>query len=103
MICDSSALTTLLYSELLFNENPQYLNQMVEDHRYDLYCLFYPDTPFVDDVHRKVLDNPQNQRLAIFNSFEKRLKALKVRYEIIRGSFEQRDIRLWKLAQNELG
>jgi HTH-type transcriptional regulator, transcriptional repressor of NAD biosynthesis genes len=103
MICDSSALTTLLYSELLFNEKPRYLTQMVEEHRYDLYCLFYPDTLFVDDVHRKVLDNPQNQRLAMFNSFEEQLKALNVRYEIIKGSFEERDSRLWELAQNELG
>ena len=102
MICDSSALTTLLYSEMLFNESPEYIKNMIKEHKYDLYCLFYPDTDFVMAAHRNVLEKPEDKRIVMFYRFKEELEKMNVQYKIIKGSFEKRDNILWDLAQNEL-
>lgn len=94
MICDSSALTTLLYSRILFNDNSLYLNNLVNNHRYDLYCLFFPDTEFVDDIHRKVLDNPQAQRIKMFQDFKDELEKHQLPFVILTGNYETKEKQL---------
>jgi NadR type nicotinamide-nucleotide adenylyltransferase len=52
LLCDSDALTTLLYRRLYVGDCPDYLRTAVEQERYDLYLLTNHDTPFVDDPQR---------------------------------------------------
>lgn len=102
MICDSSPLTTLVYSELLFNYRPQFLEELIIKNKYDLTLLFSPDTPFVQDTHRNVLNNPDEQRKEIFLKFKKELSYFGISYEVIEGSYEQRDEQLVHLLNNQL-
>lgn len=94
MICDSDPLTTLLWSELLFNTSPIALKEMVDKQHYDMTFLFYPDTIFVEDLHRNLSNNNKekidNERLLFFEKSKDYLEKLKRPYMIIKGGYEEK-------------
>ena len=53
LICDTSPLTTMLYSEHLFGRVDPALQQLATARRYDLTVLCAPDFPFVQDGTRQ--------------------------------------------------
>lgn len=102
MVCDSSALTTQIYGELVFNKCFENLNDIINSHKYEHVFLFYPDTPYFSDTHRNVLENPEQQRHEIFNTFENKLKQHNISYTVIKGDFLQKEKQIITYIENYL-
>ena len=50
-----------------------------------------PDVPFVKDLHRETLDNPEEMRKDVFEIFKERLKYFNFEYTIISGDCQEPD------------
>ena len=87
LICDTDLLEIKVYSEEYFNGfvDPL-LDEAAINNSYDMYFLTYIDTPWVADDLR---DRP-DQRLEMFNVFEKALKKYKRPYILLKGNKETR-------------
>lgn len=87
LICDTDLLETKVYSEEYYggHVNPK-LDKAAIENQYDLYLLTYIDTPWEADDLR---DRPE-QRLQMFNAFEKALKKYNRNYIVLKGSKEER-------------
>jgi HTH-type transcriptional regulator, transcriptional repressor of NAD biosynthesis genes len=52
IICDTDALTTLVWSEILFGDAPDWLRHEARTRRYDVTLLLDTDAPWIDDGTR---------------------------------------------------
>lgn len=53
LISDTDLITTISYSQYLFNENPDVITKEIEDmNKFDIYLYLWNDVPFVDDGTR---------------------------------------------------
>ena len=87
LICDTDLLETKVYSEEFYGgfvDNR--LNDAAIENSYDIYFLTYIDTPWEADDLR---DRPE-QRLEMFNAFEKALIDYKRPYVLLKGDKETR-------------
>ena len=87
LICDTDLLETKVYSEEFYGgfvDNR--LNDAAIENSYDIYFLTYIDTPWEPDDLR---DRPE-QRLEMFNAFEKALIDYKRPYVLLKGDKETR-------------
>lgn len=57
LVCDTDALTTLIWSEFLYGRHTESLDQLVRESHYDQTFLFDGLTPWVPAPHRAVLEN----------------------------------------------
>ena len=86
LFCDSDYLTTLIYSRIFFQKEPEVLPWVESANRYDLYLFFDVDTPWVEDDQRFFKDcRIQHREL-----FLKELNDRRIPYEIISGNFKER-------------
>ena len=87
LVCDTDLLETKVYSEEYYDGdcNP-HLNKYAIENNYDLYLLTYIDTPWEADDLR---DRPE-ERLKMFNSFEKALKDYNRPYILLKGDKKER-------------
>lgn len=94
MFCDSDIITTMVWAEHLFGKFDIELYEIAQSQKYDMTFLFYPDTPWVEDEHRKVSNkSSENEfRFKMFSEMEKKLVAYKRPYKIIKGSFEEKEL-----------
>ncbi len=87
LICDTDLLETKVYSEEYYGG---YVDPLLEaaatENSYDLYLLTYIDTPWVEDDLR---DRPE-QRLEMFNAFQKALDDYDRPYILLKGDKETR-------------
>lgn len=86
LICDTDALTTTIWSDVLFGECPTWIRQLAADRRYDLTLLLDVDVPWVDDQQRYL----PHARREFFERCERGLKAANRPYVIIRGNWQER-------------
>jgi NadR type nicotinamide-nucleotide adenylyltransferase len=86
MFLDTTVLTLQIYWNLYFGFSPQWLNQLIDRHRYDLYLLTHPDTPWVADGMR---DLPL-RRKEVFELFRTELQRRNLQFIEIEGLGEQR-------------
>ncbi len=87
LICDTDLLETKVYSEEFYGGFvDEKLNKAASENQYDLYLLTYIDTPWEEDDLR---DRPE-QRLEMFNAFEKALKDHDKPYILLKGNKETR-------------
>ena len=87
LICDTDLLETKVYSEEFYGGFvDEKLNKAANENHYDLYLLTYIDTPWEEDDLR---DRPE-QRLEMFNAFEKSLKDNNRPYILLKGDKETR-------------
>ena len=87
LICDTDLLETKVYSEEFYGGFvDEKLDKAASENKYDLYLLTYIDTPWEEDDLR---DRPE-QRLEMFNAFEKALKDNKRPYVLLKGNKETR-------------
>jgi HTH-type transcriptional repressor of NAD biosynthesis genes len=86
LICDTSPLTTMLYSEHLFGRVDPALERLAASRRYDLTVLCAPDFPFVQDGTR------QDDEFRRFQHqwYLDRLEARGDRWILVRGSIDDR-------------
>ncbi len=82
LICDTDLLETKVYSEEYYGGYvDQQLNKAALENSYDLYLLTYIDTPWEEDDLR---DRPE-QRLEMFQAFERTLQQNKRPYILLKG------------------
>lgn len=87
LICDTDLLETMVYSEQFYDGfADEQLRTAARHNDYDLYLLTYIDTPWEEDDIR---DRPQ-QRLEMFNAFEKALKDYGKTYITLKGNKQKR-------------
>ena len=88
LFCDTDVLTTTLWSEVLFGDTPQWVRDLAEQRRYDLYLVTDVDVPWVDDRQRFFSDETVRRQM-----FERFLSAVQSRgrpHRVIRGDWRQR-------------
>ncbi len=87
LICDTDLLETKVYSQEYYGGfvDPK-LDKAANENQYDLYLLTYIDTPWEADDLR---DRPE-QRLEMFNAFEKALQSHNKNYILLKGDMETR-------------
>jgi nicotinamide riboside kinase len=87
LICDTNLLETKVYSETYYSGTcDPLLEEFALKNSYDLYFLTYIDTPWEADDLR---DKPE-ERLEMFQAFEKTLKQYKIPYVLLKGSKNER-------------
>ena len=87
LVCDTDLLETKVYSEEYYDgECDPLLDKYAVKNKYDLYLLTYIDTPWEADDLR---DKPE-ERLEMFQAFEKTLKDNNRPFFLLKGSKKQR-------------
>jgi nicotinamide riboside kinase len=86
VIADTEILVCYIWSEFVFGYVPDTLKMMLERQQIDLYLLCYPDLPWEPDPLR---EHPQ-QRLILFEMYEKMLLQLGWPFEIVTGTGQDR-------------
>jgi len=86
LFSDTELITAKVWCEDVFGNCPSWLEENMLKHRYDLYLLTANDLPWVPDPVRM---NPQ-RRDYFFNWYKRELEHYGMRYEVIRGRYEQR-------------
>lgn len=86
MFCDTDLIVTQIWSEIYFNECPDWIIDYNKTQRYDLYLLMNIDIPWIDDGTREF----PNLREYHFNRLKEELERLGYPYKIISGSNNQR-------------
>ncbi len=87
LICDTDLLETKVYSQEYYGGFvDEKLDKAAKENQYDLYLLTYIDVPWEKDDLR---DRP-NQRIKMFNAFEKALKDHNKNYILLKGDKKTR-------------
>ena len=86
LLLDTDQLMTAAWAEMLFGEVPQQLEAYPKA---DLYLLFTPDVPWIDDGTRFFGKGPLRSRFAALA--EEVLVRARVRYEMISGGWADRE------------
>jgi HTH-type transcriptional repressor of NAD biosynthesis genes len=87
LFVDSDILTTSVYARALFGAEVRASRWILDENRFDLWLLFYPDTPWIEDVQR----DPGADRLAMYERFKAELDGRGLPYVTIRGDWEARE------------
>lgn len=91
VICDTDALTTMLWSDLLYGTTPDELRRGAEKRcrNYALYLLLDIDVPFAPDPQR-CFPNPEDREKGM-RVWRGALERRHLPYELIRGTWEERE------------
>jgi nicotinamide riboside kinase len=91
VICDTDALTTLLWSDLLYGTSPDELRREVEKRckNYALYLLLDIDVPFAPDPQRCFPDPADREKC--MRIWRGALDRRHLPYELIRGTWAERE------------
>jgi NadR type nicotinamide-nucleotide adenylyltransferase len=86
LFSDTEFIIAKVWCEDVFNSCPEWIDQKLNEHRYDLYLLTANDLPWVPDPVRV---NSQ-RRDYFFNLYKKELEENKLPFEIISSRYETR-------------
>lgn len=94
IVCDTDALTTMLWSDLLYGTTPDEVRHGAEERcrRYALYLLLDIDVPFAPDPQRCFPDD-QAARVKMMNLWRSALEQRGLPYVLIRGGWTEREER----------
>lgn len=94
LICDTEALTTMLWSDLLYGTTPEEVRRGAEERcrHYALYLLLDVDVPFVADPQRCFPDDPA-ARTDMMRRWRGALDERGLPYLLIRGDWAEREQR----------
>lgn len=93
LFVDSDALTTKIWCQKLFNQVPDMVEREVENENFEHTFLFSPDSPYIEDVHRK--PEWKQFRYDMFFAMEQELIANKRPYTVISGDWKERKIQVY--------
>ena len=96
LICDTDPVVTPLWAEALLGACPAELRAAAGGRPYDLTLLTYPDVPWVRDDVRYLPGAGE----AFFARCEDELRRAGRRYEILRGSWEEREASALRLVRS---
>lgn len=86
IFADTELILSKVWCEDVFNICPDWINENILPHKYDLYLLTYPDLPWEKDAVRE----NGNRRQFFYDWYEKELKAINANYQVIKGGNEER-------------
>ncbi len=86
LFCDTEFITLKVWSEVVFGKTPVFIEELVKNHKYDLYLLCNLDVDWKLDPLRK---NSHNRQY-IFELFVNELKKHAYDYKIVSGIEQQR-------------
>ena len=86
IFADTELILSKVWCEDVFKTCPDWINENILPHKYDLYLLTYPDLPWEEDAVRE----NGNRRMFFYDWYEKELKSINANYAIIKGAKEQR-------------
>jgi HTH-type transcriptional regulator, transcriptional repressor of NAD biosynthesis genes len=86
LFCDTDLLTTVIWSETLFGDCPDWIRALADQRKYDLYLLTDIDTPWVSDPVRYL---PQ-QREIFYQRCQQELESRALPYVKISGNWSER-------------
>ena len=86
LLCDTDALTTLVYARHYFGQVPRLLERLAEERQYDLTLLCHPDLPWQADPVR----DSAEARVPLFDAFRQELGRRGVRYVDVLGTGDTR-------------
>lgn len=86
LLCDTDFTVLKIWSQVVFNTCPEWIESKFAQHQYDLYLLCYPDLEWEADPLR---ENPTD-RLFLFNLYQEELEKAGFNYAIVQGRGEQR-------------
>lgn len=86
LFCDTDLMTTSIWSEYLFGECPEWIDEESRKQKYDLTLLMDIDIPWVKDWQRPA----PHLRQHFLNWFERELKKRERNYVLISGDYEER-------------
>jgi NadR type nicotinamide-nucleotide adenylyltransferase len=86
LFCDTDALTTTLWSQILFGTCAEEVAALAERRTFDLYLLLDVDVPWVADRQRFLDD----RRADIFTLYRQALEQRKRSFAHIRGNYDER-------------
>ena len=103
VICDTDALTTMLWSDLLYGTTPDELRRGAEERcrNYALYLLLDIDVPFAPDPQR-CFPNPADREQAM-KVWRGALERRHLPYELIRGNWAERERAAIRAIEGVLG
>jgi len=86
LFCDTDLIVMKIWSKVVFNYVPEWIEKQVREHKYDLYLLCFPDIEWKSDSLRK---NPHNRQY-LFELYVNELEQNSLNYEIVKGIGDQR-------------
>jgi NadR type nicotinamide-nucleotide adenylyltransferase len=86
LFTDTELITAKVWCEDVFSSCPEWIEQQLKEHRYDLFLLTANDLPWVADSVRV---NPQ-RRDYFFNLYKRLMDEMQFPYEVISGRYEAR-------------
>ncbi|NOT74727.1 MAG: AAA family ATPase [Cyclobacteriaceae bacterium] len=87
LFCDTDLITTEVYCRHYLGDIPPVLLELEHQITYDQYFLFDIDVPWVADGLRDL----GNKRREMFELFKLELERRKIRYQIVKGNFADRE------------
>lgn len=91
LFLDTDAVTTKVWSSVLFNKVPDVVNEVILKQEIDMYLLLDIDVPWVDDKQR--IHGTPEQRKMFFNLLKLELHERKLPYVVISGDYTTRLVR----------
>ena len=86
LFCDTDLLVMKIWSKVVFNDVPEWIEKQVREHSYDLYLLCYPDIVWKPDFLRS---NPHDRQF-LFDLYVNELEQNNFNYRIVKGIGDQR-------------
>lgn len=86
LFVDTELIVAKVWCEDVFHTCPEWINDTLIQHPYDLYLLTYPDLPWEEDPVR---ENP-HRRQFFYDWYERELKRIHAVYTVIKGCDETR-------------
>ena len=86
MFCDTEFIVMKIWSKVVFDTVPVWIEKQVKGHVYDLYLLCYPDLEWEPDPLR----NNSHNRQYIYNLFVKELEENKFNYRVVKELGDRR-------------
>lgn len=88
LFCDTDLLTTVIWSETLFGACPEWIRNLANQRRYDLYLLLDVDVPWVSDGQR--FFSAESERKRFFERCRGELERDQRPFQIIGGTWNNR-------------
>ena len=86
LISDTDLLTLEIWCEFKYGKCHSFILDTLRNHLPNIYILCYPDIPWKFDPQR---ENP-NDRIDLYNLYEKKIKSLGVKYHVVNGDLQTR-------------
>lgn len=86
IFCDTDMIVMKIWSKVVFDNVPEFIEKQIKEQLYDLYLLCYPDLKWEPD---RLRSNPHNRQY-IYELYIKELEQNDLNFRVVKGIGEQR-------------